>query len=89
MELASTSRPAGRSPHESKASRRERRSPRENGEFVPWFGTVGPDADSLRRMFASLPQKEFGDITIFDNIDKFVPHMYIPSSFWIVGGGEG
>lgn len=55
-----------------------------NGEFIPWFGITGPDADSLRHKFENLPKKEFGNIAVFDNAENFVPHLYIPSSYWII-----
>lgn len=55
-----------------------------NGDFIPWFGVVGLDADSLRNKLGNIVKKEFGNIVVFDNTKNFVPHLYVPASSWIV-----
>ena len=56
-----------------------------NLDMIPWFGYVGQTMpEKLIKNFSSLPSTNFGNITVYDNWDSFIPVLHFPEHLLIV-----
>ena len=56
-----------------------------NPNSIPWFGNVGSgDPDIIRKRLELLPEKKFGNISVYNNYENFLPVVYSSKNFFII-----
>ena len=56
-----------------------------NPNLIPWFGNVGSgDPDIIRKRLELLPEKKFGNISVYNNYENFLPVVYSSKNFFII-----
>ena len=56
-----------------------------NPNLIPWFGNVGSgNPDTIRDRLELLPEKRYGNISVFNNYKNFLPVVYSPKNIFIV-----
>ena len=56
-----------------------------NPDSIPWFGNVGSgDPHIIRERFELLPEERFGNMSVFNNHENFLPVVSSSRNFFII-----
>jgi len=55
-----------------------------NEDFIPWFGTIGPEPQKIHERLKSLRMTSFDNISIYTNLKNFTPILHSPPQLFII-----